>query len=136
MTACIHVAEWTSIGSGKLPRNEEIMGWKESDCVSERLEFCRLRAGGSVSMSELCRRFAYRERQAISGLPVGSREGRNRFAIQTELVTWTASPIQHQTTEPAKPNTQLLSRAVAPGISCFDLDRKYLGQLEQVTILG
>lgn len=33
------------------------MGWKESDCVSERLEFCRLRTGGSVSMAELCRRF-------------------------------------------------------------------------------
>ena len=29
-------------------------------------------------------------------------------AIQTEFVTWTNSPIQHQTTEPAKSNTQLL----------------------------
>lgn len=33
------------------------MGWKESDSVSERLEFCRLCEGGSVSMAELCRRF-------------------------------------------------------------------------------
>lgn len=33
------------------------MGWKESDCVSQRLEFCRLHEGGSLSMAELCRRF-------------------------------------------------------------------------------
>lgn len=33
------------------------MGWKESDRVSERLEFCRLHEGGSLSMAELCRRF-------------------------------------------------------------------------------
>ena len=33
------------------------MGWKESDRVSERQEFCRLYEGGSLSMAELCRRF-------------------------------------------------------------------------------
>lgn len=33
------------------------MGWKESDRVSERQEFCRLHEGGSLSMAELCRRF-------------------------------------------------------------------------------
>lgn len=33
------------------------MGWKESDRVSERLEFCRAYENRTVSMAELCRRF-------------------------------------------------------------------------------
>lgn len=34
------------------------MGWKESDRVSERREFCCLYEAGGVSMTELCRRFS------------------------------------------------------------------------------
>lgn len=51
------------------------MGWKESERVSERLEFCRLHEVGGIGMSELCRRFGVSRKTGYKWLSRWQQEG-------------------------------------------------------------
>lgn len=56
------------------------MGWKESNRVSERQEFCQLHEGGSLSMTELCRRFGVSRKTGYKWIARWKEGGRAALA--------------------------------------------------------
>ena len=63
------------------------MGWKESDRVSERLEFCRLSEGGSEVLRNFVGVSKHHVRRVTSGLTVGERKARQGLRIAHASLT-------------------------------------------------